>query len=218
MTTVSQANFNISIEDGWTQVATNPAYVYVRCNHNSPWYLYVSASAPSLVAAQASGTLTFTGLPVADETFVVGATTYTFKADASGAANTIKIGADATATAANVVSAINAAAGGSGVVYGAGTTANASAAASSLAGVVTLQARSPGTAGNSVVLTEALTNATVSGSGTLTGGTDPTVGIRMAENTGDARVPYEHTGAMTAGVYVRTMSQYDVTFGVIRDQ
>lgn len=214
--TVSTINYTLSEEDGWTSVATNPSYIYVRCNHNSPFYVYVSPTAPSLNGAQASGTITFTGAPVADETFVVGATTYTFKA-AAGAANTIKIGANVTETAENVVAAINAAAG-AGTLYGTGTVTNASASASNAAGVVTVLARVAGTAGNSIVLTESATNTTVSGSGTLAGGAAATGEGALFHPHKEGVMHYEKTGSTTAQVYIRTKSPYDVVFSVIRDQ
>lgn len=214
--TVSTLNYTISAEDGWTLVATNPSYIHVRCNHNAPWYIYVSASAPSLTSAIATGTVNITGLPVAAETVTIGGQIYTWRAAVGATANEVKIGADATACAANLAAAINLGAG-SGTVYGSATTLNASVTASPAIGVITLTSRLAGTAGNAVTLTEASTNLTVSGA-TLTGGTDPNVGLRVSENTGDSRDHYEKTGATTATVYVRTTCPYDVTFGVVRDQ
>jgi len=110
----------------------------------------------------ASGTITFTGLPLDGEGFVVGASSYNLWDSLTPAVGEIQIGADATETAANVAAAING---------DANNTANASVTAVANAGVVTLTAIADGTAGN-VTLTEALTNATVSGAGTLTGGAD----------------------------------------------
>lgn len=113
-------------------------------------------------AVQATGTLTFTGLPLAAETFTINGTTIT--ARASGAVNDeFNIGADATATAANVVTAINAST----------TPAVTDVTASSAAGVVTFTSDVPGVVGNNIGLTEALTNATVSGA-TLASGTNGT--------------------------------------------
>lgn len=108
---------------------------------------------------KASGTLTFTGLPVANETFVVHGITYTMKASAASATQ-VTIGADATATAVNVAA-----------VVAANDTA---VTAANVAGVVTFTAVARGTGGNAFTLTEALTNATVSGSGTFAGGKDLT--------------------------------------------
>jgi hypothetical protein len=203
MTAVSTTNYTISAEDGWTLVATNPAYVHVRCNHNAPWYIHVGASVPSLVSAIATGTVNITGLPVAAETVTIGGQIYTWRAAVGATANEVKIGADATASAANLAAAINLGAG-SGTVYGSATTVNASVTASPAIGVVTLTSRLAGTVGNAITLTEASTNLTVSGA-TLTGGTDPVVGVKISENYGDARAAYEKVGATTATVYVRTM-------------
>lgn len=80
------------------------------------------------------GTLTQTANPAADETVVIGATTYTFKTSLTGAANQILIGADCAASIANLVAAIMAAAG-SGTTYGAGTVVNAGATAVVATGV-----------------------------------------------------------------------------------
>src|SRR5688572_33101810 len=58
--------------------------------------LYVTTSGPTV----ATGTLTFTGLPVADETITIEARVYTFKATVGATADEIMIGADITEMAA----------------------------------------------------------------------------------------------------------------------
>ena len=104
----------------------------------------------------ATGSITFTGLSLADETVVVNGETYTFKASA-GSATEITIGATAAITAANTAAKI--AANDSDVhAYG------------STNGMVVLTATTRGTAGNDYTLTESATNTTVSGAGTFTGG------------------------------------------------
>jgi hypothetical protein len=109
---------------------------------------------------QATGTITFTAAPVADETITVNAITYTFKAAATTATQ-ITIGANVTATASNTASKIE--------------LNDPAVNAVSVAGVVTISAANTGTYGNAITLTEAATNTSVSGSGTLTGGINKVV-------------------------------------------
>lgn len=112
-----------------------------------------------VTGVKAAGTITFAGLPVADETIAVNGTTYTFKAAAAGATE-ITIGADATETASNTASKID---------------ANDSAVdAVNVAGVVTVSAAATGEYGNSITLAESATNTAVSGA-TLGGGVDKVV-------------------------------------------
>jgi hypothetical protein len=128
-------------------------------------------------AQAASGTLTSDATNPSDgDTFVLGAITYTFKTNLTGAANEIKIGADAATTLDNVKSAVNATAG-AGSTYGTGTVANAQASATTNTNTTQLfVAVTAGAAGNSIVLTENSSHLTVSGSGTgggtLEGGAD----------------------------------------------
>lgn len=107
-----------------------------------------SAGTQSAVAATA--TLTFTGAPTAGESFVLNGVTFT--ARASGATgDEFDIGGNVTTTAANVKAAVNASvtAGVAGVI-----------SADNVAGVVTFTAVTAGAAGNSLTLTEGLSNAT----------------------------------------------------------
>lgn len=108
---------------------------------------------------KATGTITLTGLPAADETITVNAIVYTFK-ESAALATEITIGADATATAANAASKI---------------AANDSAVdAANVAGVLTIAAAETGEYGNAITLAAAATNVAVSGA-TLTGGIDKVV-------------------------------------------
>jgi len=107
----------------------------------------------------ATGTITFTGLPVADETITVRGVVYTFKA-AAVSATEITIGGTVTDTAANTVSKIVA--------------NDPLLDAANVAGVVTISASDTGEYGNAYTLAESATNTAVSGA-TLTGGVDAVV-------------------------------------------
>lgn len=114
----------------------------------------VSAGGP----VPATGTITFSANPAADDTVTVNGTTFTAKA--SGATgNQFNIGADVTATALALKNVLNAS-----VVSGV-----ALATYTSALGVVTVTYDTVGTAGNSFTLTKVGTNIAVSGA-TLAGG------------------------------------------------
>jgi hypothetical protein len=119
--------------------------------------------------AKATGTLTFSGVGTADDTITIGSKTYTLKAAPTTVANEVLIGASATATAANLIAAINGAAG-AGTAYGSLTTAHPDVIASAgAAGVVEIQAKVAGQAGDAIATTETGSNTSF-GSATLTGG------------------------------------------------
>ena len=120
-------------------------------------------------AVSSTATVTFTGLPLAAETVVLGDQTYTFVSALTGAADEVLIGVDADATAANFSAAVNANVGGEGLTFGTGTEASRHAEAAVAAGVVTLTATADGVSGDGTVLTESLTNATATA---FTGGKD----------------------------------------------
>jgi hypothetical protein len=107
---------------------------------------------------------TFTGLPTAAQTATIAGQTLT--ARASGAvANEFNIGADAAATATNMINAINASATLSPWVV----------ARSGGSGIVTVRAIIPGTLGNAVTLANGLTNFSWAASATrLAGGAQGT--------------------------------------------
>ena len=125
------------------------------CNgYNVPqtWDGAASSTVPlSGVAAQ--GTITMSGIAVANETFVVGTQTFTWKASRS-IAGEVTIGTTAAEAVTNIVTAITADLATVTASDGAGDT-------------VVVTAASVGTAGNSIVFTEASTNMAVDGSGTL---------------------------------------------------
>jgi hypothetical protein len=124
------------------------------------WYgpsdtTYLAADYTPAVSATGSFTVSG-GVPIADETFAIGANTFTFKA-ARGAAFTVPIGVDAATTATNMITYIN-------------TDQTVGVAASSGgSGVVTITAITGGTAGNSITTTESATNV-VANQATLAGG------------------------------------------------
>jgi flagellin len=102
-------------------------------------------------AVAATATVSATGLPSASETINVAGQTYTFVSSLTGAANQVLIGGTMAATMSNLAAAINGTAG-AGTTYGTGTTANANASAVPAGTVLTLTAKTAGTAGNSLAL------------------------------------------------------------------
>lgn len=124
-------------------------------------------------AVAATGIITMSGVASADETFVIGTQTFTWKVSRS-VAGEVTIGAGASAAVTNLVDAITADITNVTAVDGAGDT-------------VDLTAATKGIAGNSIVLTEASSNMTVDGTGTLGGavtGVDGTLGLanEIAQN------------------------------------
>lgn len=158
------SNYYIQASDGWVEVESGGASFVRISRQPSSHPLYVAGGAsPPTPGANASGTITFTGLPVADETVTVGSDVFTFKA-AAVAPFEVTIGADANATATNLAAVI--------------TARSSVASATSLAGAVTVTALARGTVGNSIALAEAATNVTVSGAN-LSGGVNPLIGVGL---------------------------------------
>lgn len=118
-------------------------------------------------AVAATGTVTFSAAGTADDTVTIGAVAYKLVA-VPAAANDVKIGATADETAANLVAAIMAASG-AGTEYGTGTLVHPSVSAVDAGAVITLTAKIPGAAGNSIALATTSTAAAVSGAA-LSGG------------------------------------------------
>lgn len=154
----------------------------------------------------ATGVVTFTGLPSADDTLVVGDITYTWKA-APSAAFEVDIGADADGCVTNLVAAINLT-GTAGVTYGADTTIHPEVFAADGAGsTVDLTAFDVGAVGNSIVFTESMANTTISGSGTLTGGSD---GITLtATGNGTVSTFVEGASTFTANAHIGDTFTFD---------
>lgn len=147
---------------------------------------FVLTTAITLIAALTSATvaatkaLTISAITAADtQTVTIGGQVYTFNTSLTNTANNVLIGADVTAMAANLASAINAGAG-AGTTYGTGTVANTSVSATSALGVLTVTARTPGSAGNAITISETLTNgAWAGGATTLSGGAGADAGGEM---------------------------------------
>lgn len=138
--------------------------------------LIATLSSASVAASKA---LTISSTTSANtQTVVIGGQTYTFLTSFVDAANNVLIGASAGAMGDNLAAAINHGAG-AGSLYGTATVANASVSAvSNGSGVVTVTALTAGAAGNSIAISETLTNSAWAGGATvLSGGlTASTVG------------------------------------------
>lgn len=160
--------------------------------------------------APASGTLTLTGNAVAGETVTVGTQVYTWVAalTASNTFGEVVVGASAAASIDNLIAAINAATGG-GTTYGSDTTINQDVTASDGAGTsMNVSAKLSGTAGNSIVTTETMTNASWGGA-TLSGGSAGTASgtLTLTGNAGAAEtvtigaVVYTFVATLTGAAY-----------------
>ena len=101
----------------------------------------------------ARGTVTMTGIAIANETFVIDSQTFTWKA-ARTIAGEVTIGTTAAEAVTNIVTAVTADLATVAAVDGTGDT-------------VVVTAVTKGTVGNSIVFTEASTNMAVDGTGTL---------------------------------------------------
>lgn len=121
-------------------------------------------------SVQASATITSTGSAANNETMSIANVTLTAKTSgAIAASGEFNISATPAVQAANIAAAINAVPGLSGIV-----------AASALLGVVTVTAVQPGKSGNGLLMSEALTNVTVT---QFASGSD---GTQVAVNYGAA--------------------------------
>jgi len=137
------------------------------------------------LGANASNTLSAIANATNTDTVTVGASVYTLVTGPVAAAGQVLIGANTSATLANLAAAINGGPG-SGVAYGAGTVANASATALAGASTVTLTsivsgvgAAGPPETGNSIVSTTTDASFGFSNGGTFSGGVG-TAGLTTA--------------------------------------
>lgn len=120
----------------------------------------------------ASKTLTFTGLPLDTETVVIDGKTYTFQTTLTNTDGNVKIGATKELSAQNLAQAINLDPVGVGINYATLTTLHSTVSAVNADADVVVTAKSAGTAGNSLAISETLTNgAWAAGATTLSGGT-----------------------------------------------
>lgn len=120
------------------------------------------------IADKAFGSLVSDGtVPTANDTVTIGAQTYTFVATPTTVAGQVKIGTGGSAvqdTLANLKAAVNLGAG-SGTLYGSLTVLNTTVSAGAIiTNELQLYAKTGGTAGNSIVLTESGTHTTIKGS------------------------------------------------------
>jgi hypothetical protein len=146
----------------------------------------------------ATSILTLTGLPLNDETTVLGVQTYTWKTTLTGAADEIFIGVDIPANLSNIIDAVNAGTG-AGTTYGTGTVANPDIFASALPSPQGLfTATAIGTAGNSEPTTETLTNGSFNGV-TCLGGED----IPSPSDFAMERLPVDVTGVLGMQITAR---------------
>lgn len=214
-------DFYIKKGDGWTNIATNAAFLHVRPSTFSPWALAVTASGAPASVARASGTITFAANPTAGETVTINGQAYTF-VSALTAAFDVLIGALAENTLDNLVAAINDS-GVEGTDYGTGTTQHPDVTAvKDSATQITVYAKIPGSDGNSITLAEtSATAVTVSGAN-LTGGSDEVHGIIFKGlHANSDENEYRFQGTSSGDVYVRALHDSGpdkMHFGVIRDQ
>jgi len=120
---------------------------------------------------RAVGTITMAGVAVANETFQIGNQTFTWKALRVNPGE-VTLGTSATTAATNIRAAVNLDL--VGVVTAGGTGSS-----------VTVTAFNTGAAGNSITFTEASTNMTMNGSGTLGGTTSGSDGAAVWTNVTD---------------------------------
>lgn len=176
-------NFYINAQDGWVQIATNPAFIRVTAAPHHSYLIADGASPPPLNSTNATGTVTLSSTgPLDTETVTVGGQVYTFKTSPV-AATDVAINVSINVTATNLATKIAA--------------NSASTTASAVGPIVTVSARATGTAGNAITLAKAATNVAVSGA-TLTGAVDILYGV-LVKGKFCVNVP------ITGNVYARTL-------------
>lgn len=122
-------------------------------------------------AISATALLTFTDQPTNTETVTIGAKTYTFQDTLTNVNGNVKIGASLSATISNLIAAVNLGSG-SGTAYAAAMTLHPTASAfADIPNTVRFLAKTPGAAGNALVSTETITDASF-GAATFEGGVD----------------------------------------------
>lgn len=178
-----------------------------------------------LVAAQstaeATGTLTFSGVGTAADTITIGSQVYTLRAAPTTVANEVKIGATGAETASNLIAAINGGTG-AGSLYGSLTLPHQDVIASSGgSGIVTLTAKVGGTAANSIATTESGTS-TAFGAATLTGGTalpvNRAIGILLVDITTDGSGSHKGVPIYRAGCFNPDALIWDASYSTDREK
>jgi len=170
---------NRSKENGWNAasggakdaaVVAATDYVEVRWGPK-----FKGARLVWLADVKAEGSITFTGVPAAGGTVVVGDRTYALVAALTDVPDQVLLGATAEETAEHLLDALEALAIGAGVTYVAGNDgANRHAQATRDGAVLELVATAPGAGGDETALALTATNATrVAFAGGLDGGSQP---------------------------------------------
>lgn len=122
-------------------IAVTPATVTLAAGASQPITVVATwGSTERTVMAPATATITFADVPANNGTVTIGSRVYTFKTTLTGAANEVLIGANVTASATNLRSALNGQTG-AGSLYGTGTVAHADVGGSNAAGVLTVFTR-----------------------------------------------------------------------------
>lgn len=131
---------------------------------------FATLTISGLVAATGTYTLSSTNQPATNDTVTIGTHVYTFKTalTSPAVANEVLIGANQTASLANLAAAINGT-GTAGTQYGTGTVANTQVTAVVVGATVVVTAIVAGTSGNLIATTEVGTNSSW-GAATLASG------------------------------------------------
>lgn len=156
------------------------------------------------LAQRAQGLITVSGAPIADETFVVGGTTVTAKADGSGDPDWFTIGGTTTETANNILATL----------LEGSEKANIFARKSG-GNKVLVEWSTGGIIGNGKTFTEAMTNVTMDGGGTLGGthaGVDAATLLTINE-AGAAEIKYPLRGATSLWKHYRQMGANSIGAG-----
>lgn len=155
---VSGLNFAADTNLNGVASTINAALTGASIEWNANYQQFVVTSNSTGAGAPATGSITLTGNPAANDTVTVGGTAVTF-VSSNPTGNQVLIGGSAAATAVNLQAFLSAS-----------TDANISKANYSLSGdVITVTYKTVGTGGNAFTLAKSSTAITVSGA-TLTGG------------------------------------------------
>jgi hypothetical protein len=174
--------------------------------------LLTDVSVTAYVAA--TGTLSLNSQVSNNDTVTTGTHTYTFKTALTPLADEVLIGATASDSLDNLISAINNAPGGagSGTLWAAATTANGFVTAAAGAGdTMDVTAIIPGTQGNLIATTETMTDVLSiwTNGALLTGGTGDVEILLIGE------LPTQTTAAIGTVTTLGTVAAYDATFGTV---